>query len=249
VSPGASTRWESRGSSSADTRWEGRLAQHSRCPVGAPGCLTSWSAPARASRAARGCSTCSRTTTTMRRDLLMSLAIGAKAPAELRRRCIGPRPRIRRSGARGLQACGRLRRHEPDLDRARAHARDLWRGGSAHATMSGGEASRRLRRPFASFSSGWGLISKEVEMGGHPGFGRLSLRVHDRGRAAPEQEFNADVAPSGSTNRTGVYAFNRGQHPMVVFDRDGNFCVLGRGVFSPRARRSHGARRHDLADR
>jgi hypothetical protein len=34
-----------------------------------------------------------------------------------------------------------------------------------------------------------------------------------------------------------VYAFNRGQHPVVVFDRDGNFPrSWGEGVF----RRAHG---------
>ena len=37
--------------------------------------------------------------------------------------------------------------------------------------------------------------------------------------------------------RDSVYVFNRGEHPMVVFDREGNFITSwGEGVFS----RAHG---------
>jgi NHL repeat len=36
-------------------------------------------------------------------------------------------------------------------------------------------------------------------------------------------EFNADVAAVGVDRRDNVYAFNRGKHPICVFDRDGNF--------------------------
>ena len=36
----------------------------------------------------------------------------------------------------------------------------------------------------------------------------------------PGQEFNADVAAVGVDKQDRVYAFNRGQHPMVVLDRD-----------------------------
>ena len=53
----------------------------------------------------------------------------------------------------------------------------------------------------------------------------------------PGREFNADVAAVGVDKQDQVYAFNRGQHPMVVFDRDGNFLrSWGEGVF----RRAHG---------
>src|SRR5205809_869359 len=38
----------------------------------------------------------------------------------------------------------------------------------------------------------------------------------------PGQEFNADVAAVGIDKQDRVYAFNRGKHPMVVLDRDGN---------------------------
>jgi hypothetical protein len=53
----------------------------------------------------------------------------------------------------------------------------------------------------------------------------------------PGREFNADVAAVGVDAQDRVYAFNRGKHPMVVLDRDGN-CLRswGEGVFS----RPHG---------
>jgi DNA-binding beta-propeller fold protein YncE len=50
-------------------------------------------------------------------------------------------------------------------------------------------------------------------------------------------EFNADVAAVGVDRQDRVYAFNRGAHPMCVFDRDGNFLrSWGEGVFH----RAHG---------
>src|SRR5438309_3528924 len=51
----------------------------------------------------------------------------------------------------------------------------------------------------------------------------------------PGMEFNADVAAVGVDKDDNVYAFNRGQHPMCVFDRDGNLLrTWGEGVY-PRA--------------
>jgi len=53
----------------------------------------------------------------------------------------------------------------------------------------------------------------------------------------PGREFNADVAAVGVDRHDNVYAFNRGRHPMCVFDREGNFLrSWGEGVFS----RPHG---------
>src|SRR5260370_41409037 len=47
--------------------------------------------------------------------------------------------------------------------------------------------------------------------------------------------FNADVAAVGVGGNDNVYAFNRGTHPMCVFDRDGNFLrPWGEGIY-PRA--------------
>jgi sugar lactone lactonase YvrE len=48
----------------------------------------------------------------------------------------------------------------------------------------------------------------------------------------PGMEFNADVAAVGVDRHDNVYAFNRGKHPMCVFDRDGNFLrSWGEDVF------------------
>ena len=59
----------------------------------------------------------------------------------------------------------------------------------------------------------------------------------------PGKEFNADVAAVGVDAQDNVYAFNRGAHPMCVFDRDGNFLrSWGEGVFT----RAHGV--HMAAD-
>ena len=56
--------------------------------------------------------------------------------------------------------------------------------------------------------------------------------VDDWAKLPPGREFNADVAAVGVDRQDRVYAFNRGQHPMVVFDRDGNFLrSWGEGVF------------------
>ena len=44
-----------------------------------------------------------------------------------------------------------------------------------------------------------------------------------------------EVAAVGCDDDDNVYAFNRGEHPMIVFDKDGNFLKSwGEGVF-PRA--------------
>jgi hypothetical protein len=70
------------------------------------------------------------------------------------------------------------------------------------------------------------------------GTGAYRYEVVDQwAKRPPGREFNADVAAVGVDKQDRVYAFNRGQHPMVVFDRDGNFLrSWGGGVF----RRAHG---------
>ena len=51
-------------------------------------------------------------------------------------------------------------------------------------------------------------------------------------RLPPGMEFNADVAAVGVDGHDNVYAFNRGKHPMCVFDREGNFLrSWGEGIF------------------
>src|SRR4051794_8971746 len=54
----------------------------------------------------------------------------------------------------------------------------------------------------------------------------------DWAKLPPGYEFNADVAAVGVDKHDNVYAFNRGKHPMCVFDRDGNLLrTWGEGVF------------------
>src|SRR6516165_8898570 len=54
--------------------------------------------------------------------------------------------------------------------------------------------------------------------------------VDDWAKLPPGYEFNADVAAVGVDKNDNVYAFNRGAHPMIVFDRHGNFLrSLGEG--------------------
>jgi len=57
--------------------------------------------------------------------------------------------------------------------------------------------------------------------------------VHDNwAKLPPGMEFNADVAAVGVDSHDNVYAFNRGKHPMCVFDRHGNFLrSWGEGIF------------------
>src|SRR3979490_1096972 len=51
----------------------------------------------------------------------------------------------------------------------------------------------------------------------------------------PGMEFTADVAAVGVDKHDNVYAFNRGKHPMCVFDREGNLLrSWGEGIY-PRA--------------
>ena len=70
------------------------------------------------------------------------------------------------------------------------------------------------------------------------GTGEYRYEVVDHwAKLPPGMEFNADVAAVGVDAQDRVYAFNRGAHPMCVFDRDGNFLrSWGEGLF----RRAHG---------
>ena len=58
--------------------------------------------------------------------------------------------------------------------------------------------------------------------------------VEDWAKLPPGWTFK-EVGAVGVDHRDNVYVFNRGEHPMIVFDRDGNFLrSWGEGVF-PRA--------------
>jgi len=69
------------------------------------------------------------------------------------------------------------------------------------------------------------------------GTGSFTYRVVADWAKLPDGWSFRDVAAVGVDSKDRVYVFNRGEHPMIVFDRDGNFLSSwGEGVFS----RAHG---------
>ena len=69
------------------------------------------------------------------------------------------------------------------------------------------------------------------------GAGEHSYRVVQNWAQLPQGFALTDVASVGVDSKDNVYAFNRGAHPMMVFDRDGNFLrSFGEGLF----KRAHG---------
>ena len=74
-------------------------------------------------------------------------------------------------------------------------------------------------------------------MTGTIGSGAFTYKAdHGWGRLPDGYEFG-DVAAVGVDRWDNVYAFHRGEHPMVVFDKDGNFLrSWGDGIF----KRAHG---------
>src|SRR5438045_8826353 len=59
-----------------------------------------------------------------------------------------------------------------------------------------------------------------------------------------------EVGGVGVDSHDNVYVFNRGVHPMMVFDREGNFLrSWGEGRIPAGARRPYGPRRHDVPHR
>jgi DNA-binding beta-propeller fold protein YncE len=69
------------------------------------------------------------------------------------------------------------------------------------------------------------------------GSGAFTFEVDEHWAKLPDELVLGDVAAVGVDRRDRVYAFNRGPHPVVVFDADGNFVKSwGEGVF----RRPHG---------
>src|SRR5215831_15457873 len=75
------------------------------------------------------------------------------------------------------------------------------------------------------------------------GTGEHCYRVVEDWAKLPKGFELTDVASVAVDSKDRVYVFNRGTHPMVVFDRDGNFIASwGEDVFS----RAHGL--HIAAD-
>ena len=69
------------------------------------------------------------------------------------------------------------------------------------------------------------------------GSGEYTYRVVEGWAKWPDEWRLGDVAAVGVDRSDRVYAFHRGDHPMVVFDREGNVLrTWGEGVFT----RAHG---------
>src|SRR5258708_13356020 len=69
------------------------------------------------------------------------------------------------------------------------------------------------------------------------GSGEHRYRVVENWAKLPEGWQLTDVASVAVDSKDRVYVFNRGEHPMVVLDRDGNFITnWGEGLFG----RAHG---------
>ena len=67
--------------------------------------------------------------------------------------------------------------------------------------------------------------------------GRYLYEVHDDWAKVPDEIVLGDVAAVGVDRQNRVYAFNRGEHPVAVFDAEGNLLrTWGEGVFT----RPHG---------
>jgi DNA-binding beta-propeller fold protein YncE len=69
------------------------------------------------------------------------------------------------------------------------------------------------------------------------GSGQFTYQAQDSWGKLPDGWEFGDVAAVGVDRWDRIYAFNRGAHPMVVFDRDGNFLrAWGQDIFA----RAHG---------
>src|ERR1700744_4894072 len=69
------------------------------------------------------------------------------------------------------------------------------------------------------------------------GDGAYAFEVNDDWAKIPPEIVLGDVAAVGVDSKDNVYAFNRGDHPVAAFDKNGNLLrPCGEGVF----RRPHG---------
>jgi len=55
------------------------------------------------------------------------------------------------------------------------------------------------------------------------GYGEHRYRVVENWAKLPDGWQLTDVASVGVDSKDRIYVFNRGEHPMIVLDRDGNF--------------------------
>ena len=71
------------------------------------------------------------------------------------------------------------------------------------------------------------------------GSGDFKYRVVENWAKLPDGWSFKEVAAVGVDSQDRVYAFNRGEHPMMVFDRDGNFLRSWGEGLGPRAHGIH----------
>ncbi len=77
------------------------------------------------------------------------------------------------------------------------------------------------------------------------GSGEHRYRVVENWAKLPDGWEFMDVGAVAVDSKDRVYVFNRGEHPMVVFDRDGNFLKSwGEGVFTRPHQQDVGNRGH-----
>ena len=69
---------------------------------------------------------------------------------------------------------------------------------------------------------------------------RLEYEVLEGWERLPEGWSFVEVAGVAVDSRDRVYVFNRGAHPMIVFDKDGRFLdAWGEGVFASKRAGAH----------
>jgi hypothetical protein len=74
------------------------------------------------------------------------------------------------------------------------------------------------------------------------GEGDFRYELHEGWEQLPEGWTHGDVAGVATDSQDRVYVFNRGEHPLIVYERDGRFLKSwGEGVF----KRPHGITIHD----
>jgi hypothetical protein len=82
-----------------------------------------------------------------------------------------------------------------------------------------------------------GTKQREGAMAERLGSGEWSFEVNESWAKIPDEIVLGDCAAVGVDSKDNVYAFNRGDHPVAVFDKDGNLLrTWGEGVFT----RPHG---------
>ena len=74
------------------------------------------------------------------------------------------------------------------------------------------------------------------------GQGDFRYELHEGWEQLPQGWSHGDVAGVATDSQDRVYVFNRGDHPLIVYNRDGSFIKSwGEGVF----KRPHGITIHD----